>query len=114
MYQQTISNPLPLPPRDAGRLSEAMAALAEAYKAGSLPFLTLPEARDDIAAMRPVVDKITSKFNEVVVLGTGGSSLGAQALVALKGPQVSRHERQVRLHFIDNLGPHSMAAHLRQ
>lgn len=114
MYQQTISNPLPIPPQDAARLAEALAALARGHDSGSLPFLTLPEAREDIAAMRPVVEKIINKFNEVVVLGTGGSSLGAQALCALKGPQAARDEKQIRLHFLDNLGPHSMAAHLHQ
>lgn len=114
MYQQTIFNPLPLPPQDADPLGEAMAALGRGHDSGGLPFLTLPEAREDIALMRPVVDKIISKFNEVVILGTGGSSLGAQALCALKGPQAARDEQQIRLHFLDNLGPHSMASLLRQ
>src|SRR3546814_10795969 len=52
-------------------------------------------------------------FSDVVILRTGGASLGAQALAALKGPQLSRDEAVTRLHFPDNLGPHSMESFLR-
>src|SRR3546814_13760593 len=52
-------------------------------------------------------------FSDVVILRTGGSSLGAQALAALKGPQLSRDEAVTRLHFPDNLGPHSLESFLR-
>lgn len=114
MYQQLINNPLPNLPHEITRLVEALAYVRQAYQDHSLPFLTLPSERDDLTQIRRISDEIRSKFNDVVVLGIGGSSLGAQALAALNGPQVSRDEKVTRLLFPDNLGPHTMETFLHQ
>ena len=51
------------------------------------------------------------KFNNVVVIGIGGSSLGAKTLVtALK----STHPHKPKLHFIDNIDPISLQEFLAQ
>lgn len=113
MYQQIINNPLPNLPQEIAHLGEALAYVRQAHRDRSLPFLTLPSERDDLTEIRHISDEIRSKFNEVVVLGIGGSSLGAQALAALNGPQVSRDETVTRLLFPDNLGPHTMEMFLR-
>lgn len=112
LYQQHIANPIPNLPHEVTRLEQALDALRTGYEEG-LPFLRLPGERDDLNGIKELADRIKSRFNDVVILGIGGSSLGAQALSALKGPQVSRDEAVTRLHFPDNLGPHSMTAFLR-
>lgn len=114
VYQQVINNPLPNLPQEIARLDEALAYVRQAHQDHSLPFLTLPSERDDLPDMRRISDEIRSEFNDVVVLGIGGSSLGAQALAALNGPQVSRDEKITRLLFPDNLGPHTMEIFLHQ
>jgi glucose-6-phosphate isomerase len=42
-------------------------------------------------------------FDDILVLGTGGSSLGGQALLCLKDP----YSPSPRLHFLDNIDPHT-------
>ena len=59
------------------------------------PFLTLPAARDDLAALASLVDDWRARFDRLVVLGTGGASLGGQALAAVG-------DAPDRLLFLDN------------
>lgn len=76
---------------------------------GSLPLLGLPRRRDDILAWRPIVERYRRLYDDVVVLGTGGSSLGGATLCALvergagAGP---------RVHFLDNIDPVTFDARL--
>ena len=46
------------------------------HRENTLPLLRLPERGDDIAAMEPVAERFQESFDDVVVLGTGGSSSG--------------------------------------
>ena len=50
---------------------------------GTLPLLKLPARRDDLAALKPHAERF-AKFEHVVVMGSGGSSLSGKTLVALK------------------------------
>ncbi len=65
---------------------------------GSLPLLSLPGFSDDIARLRPVAERLADLCDDLVILGTGGSNLGAKALTGASpagaGPV---------LHFPDNL-----------
>ena len=86
--------------RDAldGLLPEAGRALADlrrARVAGTQPFLTYADARDDLAALVALADEWRRRFRRLVVLGTGGANLGGQALAAT-GPESDR------LLFLDN------------
>lgn len=65
-----------------------------------LPLLNLPEA-DDLAPIFEAAEAISARAKGLIVLGTGGSSLGGQTLCALA-------PRDHRVHFIDNLDPHTM------
>jgi glucose-6-phosphate isomerase len=47
-----------------------------------------------------LAESIKGQFTDIVLLGTGGSSLGAQVLCKL-----SRLEDDVRIHFFDNIDP---------
>lgn len=106
-YEQSIEDCL-----GEGRLSEeelataldeardGMAQLRAWRSEGSLPLLALPGRRDDLEALRPVIDAYRSHCSDVLVLGTGGSSLGGRALCALARP----HEGP-RIHFLENVDP---------
>ena len=98
---------------DAGLPRETFEAMGEAGGAalefirarrddGTLPVLTLPSRRDDIVAWKPIVDRYRSLYDDVVVLGIGGSSLGGATLCALvDGGGVTGP----RVHFLDNIDP---------
>ena len=81
---------------------------------GSLPLLCLPELADDIVALEPVAARYRDQFDDVVILGTGGSSLGGQTLCHLAdvgfGPQAGAPS----LHFFDNVDPHSISVMLER
>ena len=76
----------------------------------SLPLLRLPEAHSDLEAIRDTARQLADRATDIVILGTGGSSLGGQALAQLAGfavPGVSALRAPPQLHFIDNLDPNS-------
>ena len=75
---------------------------------GGLPLLRLPETQDDLAGIRDAARRLTEGASDIVLLGTGGSSLGGQTLAQLAGyavPGVGALRAPPRLHFIDNLDP---------
>ena len=72
------------------------------------PYLQLPSERSDLTDIRKTADRISKNFKDVVVLGTGGSSLGAHMLVSISGEQIYVPNGKARIHFPDNLGPHTM------
>lgn len=76
----------------------AVAKIRADLAAGDLPCFGLASRRDDLEALVPVADRIRGRYRHCVVLGTGGSSLGAQALLALAAP-----EDRARLILPDNL-----------
>ncbi len=76
--------------------------------AGSLPLLAVPSARADLAALKDVAARFREGFDDVLVLGTGGSSLGGQTLCALAHWPASLPRKAgsgPRLHFLDNIDP---------
>lgn len=100
--------------RELANASKALDRFRQWKADGTLPLLSLPGARDDLALLKPHAERF-AKFEHVIVLGTGGSSLGGQTLVALKdqgfGPQGGRP----KLWFMDNVDPSTfieMAARL--
>ena len=97
------------------RTQGALEALRRRHADGSLPLLRLPEKQDDLAAIRDAARKLSQGATDIVMLGTGGSSLGGQTLAQLAGynvPGVGALRAPPRLHFIDNLDPHSFGTML--
>lgn len=96
-------------------LGAALAACAPAldrlrawHGDGSLPLLRLPARDDDLAEIRAAARNLREGATDIVFLGTGGSSLGAQALIQLAGynvPGIGALREPPRLHFFDNLDP---------
>ena len=94
-------------------LDEAVGAVTELREArveGAADILALPARRDDIAVFSPIAEAMRSKFETVVVFGTGGSSLGGRAIAALRSGETSAaNGKRPILRFIDNLDPVTMA-----
>jgi glucose-6-phosphate isomerase len=99
----------------AGALDAALARTGAAldwlrarHADGALPLIRLPAARDDLAGIGAAATGLSSTASDVVLLGTGGSSLGGQTLAQLAGHGVAGLgvlRGAPRLHFIDNLDP---------
>src|SRR5262249_50169055 len=90
------------------RSAEALAWLRARHADGSLPLLRLPARRDDLSGLRDTAARLTAGATDIVILGTGGSSLGGQTLAQLAGhggPGVGALRASPRLHFMDNLAP---------
>ncbi len=96
------------------KIKEFVKSLLEKRSSGNkeaqyiYPYLQLPSERDDLTLIRSTANRISQNFKDVVVLGTGGSSLGAQMLVSLFGEQIYVDKNKARIHFPANLGPHTM------
>jgi glucose-6-phosphate isomerase len=78
----------------------------EALRKGGLPLLQLPKTRDDLPVLRDTAARLAQGATDIVLLGTGGSSLGGQTLAQLAGhavPGVGSLRAAPHLHFMDNL-----------
>ncbi len=101
-------------------LSRAEAALdwlrARHADAG-LPLLRLAGKHDDLRPIKDTARRLADRATDIVLLGTGGSSLGGQALAQLAWhgvPGVGALREPPRLHFMDNIDPLSYAGLLEK
>lgn len=90
------------------RAEAALVWLRARHADGGLPLLRLAGKHDDL---RPVIDaarRLADRATDIVLLGTGGSSLGGQTLAQLAWhgvPGVGCLREPPRLHFMDNIDP---------
>ena len=101
-------------------LSQALVALAPVVarlgavrqwaEPGDLSFLHVPRARYDLAPMTDLAARLGARCDDLLVLGTGGSSLGGQTLYELVDRGFGPPAGYPRLHFMDNVDPDSFAA----
>jgi glucose-6-phosphate isomerase len=87
--------------------------LRAAYKDNALPILRMPETTDDLPPVEATAKKMLEGATDLVFMGTGGSGLGAQALLQLAGyhvPGLELFRSPPRLHFLDNLDPLTLEA----
>jgi glucose-6-phosphate isomerase len=95
------------------RAEAALDWLRARYADGGLPLLRLAGKHDDL---RPVIDagrRLADRATDIVLLGTGGSSLGGQTLSQLAWhgvPGVGALRPTPHLHFMDNIDPRTYAA----
>ena len=90
------------------RAEAALDWVRNAHETSSLPLLRLPAKTSDLDEIRTAAARLRQGATDVVVLGTGGSSLGGQTLAQLAGVGVRGIEAfrdGPRLHFMDNLDP---------
>jgi len=84
-------------------LSEAPETLLYLQSLGtSLPLFQEIQSDDLLLALEPITVRF-QKFEDILILGTGGSSLGGQTLLALSDVT----KKAPRLHFLDNIDPHT-------
>ncbi len=84
----------------------ALAWLRERHAARDLPLLHLPSRRDDLEGLAPVAKRLAADCpDHIVVLGTGGSSLGGQTLYALADIGLGPPSGGPKLLFLDNIDP---------
>lgn len=80
--------------------AEALETFRTTYHKGDLAPLSLASQKEDIKGYQSAAARFDN-FEDVLILGTGGSSLGGKTLYAL-----ATHKTP-RLHFIDNVDPHT-------
>ncbi|OJW49143.1 MAG: hypothetical protein BGO67_11320 [Alphaproteobacteria bacterium 41-28] len=83
--------------------SNALETFRNAYRKGELAPLSLVEETKDIELLKVAASRFAD-LEDVLILGTGGSSLGGQALYALAT------QEKPRLHFLDNIDPHTFTS----
>lgn len=98
------------------RFSEARRTFSARRTAGELGFIDLVEGHDSVTELRRFADGVGQAFNDVVVLGIGGSALGT---IALRSALRSTHWNELdderreffpRLHVVDNVDPTTVAS----
>ena len=93
------------------RLELAQKNLIIAQKNGE-SYLNLPSKKDDLDQLQQVADKYRT-FNNVVIFGTGGSSLGAEALQQISDI-TKRGNGAPKLHIITNIDPYTYLARFKK
>jgi glucose-6-phosphate isomerase len=88
----------------------AMEGLRRAHDTGRLPLLRLPARRDDLEMLGPIAERYRQEFDDVVMLATGGSSLGGQTISALADLGYGPRPGAPRLWFMDKVDPASFEA----
>ena len=83
------------------KVTHALETIKTEYHAKTRPLWRYPERTDDLDHMRQIADRL-QVYDDVVILGTGGSSLGAQALQLL----AKHNQGAKRLHIVANVDPH--------
>ena len=99
---------------DLKRTKLVLETIRETYADGSSSLLHLSEQTDDIVALETIAARYRDHFEHVVILGTGGSSLGGQMLCSLAVPSASPRVNEPDLHFFANIDPHSISAMLNR
>lgn len=108
---------------ESGELDGALAdAFRKAHQdvqarrdSGEMGFFALPEATDSARAVQELADSFGQWFENIVVLGIGGSALGTTTLRdALLGPHWNELDEEAREHYprlyvLDNVDPRSVA-----
>lgn len=108
------------PGRLEGELAERFSRVHETIgtrrSAGEIGFFDLPGQREAQARVQEVADSFGQWFESLVVVGIGGSSLGARAIFeALRGPfwnelQDEARDHFPRLYFLENVDPDTTSA----
>lgn len=95
---------------------DALRQIRDWHSDGTLPLLRLPDKRDDLEPCRAAAETFMRGARDIILFGTGGSSLGAQSLAQLAGWQLEGPPPPgdaPRFHVFDNLDPNTMERLLR-
>ncbi len=94
-----------------GRTAGVITQIGERRQAGELPFASLPYDEAGIARAAEVAAGLADRFETLVVLGIGGSALGARAAI-----EAGRHDAGplagMDVRILDNVDPATLTAAL--
>jgi glucose-6-phosphate isomerase len=77
------------------------------WTSGHAGFFSIPDLKKDLAATKKLANAVAKEFRELVVIGIGGSDLGARALLRA----LQKEGQGMRVHFIGaNTDPDEIAA----
>lgn len=83
---------------------EKLSAAHARYQNAPLPHMLLADKQDDLAAMQDMAASLADGASRIILLGTGGSSLGAQVLAQVHGALTPAGQISgPQLVFADNL-----------
>ena len=111
-YQQNISGcidklPAKVFSEAVNKALQALEKMRQKHKEGRLPHLDVVFEQDDLHELHAVAKQLAADCTDIMVFGTGGSSLAGQALQQIAQLQHSRKGESARetpkLHFLDNL-----------
>jgi glucose-6-phosphate isomerase len=94
----------------APRVAAALKDLGQRRQAGKLPFYGLPYDDALIETVNDAVEELRSSFSTLVVLGIGGSALGAKAAIEAVAPA----EGGMRVEVLDNIDPTTVSSLLAE
>ena len=102
----------------APRCREIYDRIDNQRKAGELPFFDLPFDRNIVTEINELASLVRDRFDDVVVLGIGGSALGTTAVMNALRPSwhnlvdAERRDGLPRLFVLDNVDPDGFAEYL--
>lgn len=105
-YQQKINVPAAITAEAEKLISSRIPAVWEKLMATKNPFLSFPAKADDLPELQRWSDRIRARASHLVVIGTGGSSLGAMTLTALRQPRYL--PGGLTVHYLDNADPDTL------
>jgi glucose-6-phosphate isomerase len=97
------------------RSADALASLRKIHADKTLRLLQLPAEQSDLTTINDAGRKLANGTTDIVILGTGGSSLGGQTLAQLANyavPGLGALRGAPRMHFMDNLDPQTFGGFL--
>lgn len=86
--------------------AQALARIQSLYREGTKPFLMVPEDRSDIDYIHGVAKDVASRIKNIVLVGTGGSALGARAMSTLALRPGHSGNNAPSLEVLDNADPY--------
>ncbi|MBN9412434.1 MAG: hypothetical protein J0H12_00710 [Candidatus Paracaedimonas acanthamoebae] len=78
-----------------------------AYYDKKLPALSVIYEQESLEHYQKIAHHWQKRFKNVILFGTGGSSLGAQTCIELYQSRVSTPKDSPYFHFMDNIDPHT-------
>ncbi|MCJ7629571.1 MAG: glucose-6-phosphate isomerase [Longimicrobiales bacterium] len=109
-------DPMELKGGRAEAFREAYEDVESRRQSGEMGFFSLPDARESAKAIQELADGFGQWFENLVVLGIGGSALGTTTLRdSLLGPHWNELDEEARDHYprlyvLDNVDPRTVSA----
>lgn len=93
------------------KANQALEKIKHDAQLNNFAILNHLETDDDIEEIISIGDEIRDNFDELIVLGTGGSTLNPQSLVCLKQPH---KDIDKKVYFIDNVDSFTIESFIEQ